>query len=136
MTSAPSHASASVHEVPASNWVRSRTFTSSSAVFCDMMSAPLSTNGWMHGHVPCLSAIINHAAEQSLEATLSGLDFSDVDGTIQRVRLELYRENIEGALALVDAAADARPDPRYATEADGIRRRLVHMQSREAYLAA
>src|SRR5438132_13306996 len=37
MTSAPSHASASVHEVPASNWVRSRTFTSSSAVFCDML---------------------------------------------------------------------------------------------------
>src|ERR1700746_2072719 len=34
MTSAPSQASASVHEVPASNWVRSRTFTSSSAVFC------------------------------------------------------------------------------------------------------
>src|SRR2546422_9522089 len=41
MTSAPSHASASVHEVPASNWVRSRTFTSSNAVFCDMMWALL-----------------------------------------------------------------------------------------------
>src|SRR5207244_11299193 len=38
MTSAPSHASASVHEVPASNWVRSRTFTSSSAVFCNMVT--------------------------------------------------------------------------------------------------
>ena len=25
-------------------------------------------------------------------------DFADVDGTIQRVRLELYRENIDGAL--------------------------------------
>src|SRR6266545_6451667 len=41
MTSAPSHASASVHEVPASNWVRSRTFTSSNAVFCDMVWALL-----------------------------------------------------------------------------------------------
>src|SRR5262245_48097082 len=40
MTSAPSQASASVHEVPASNWVRSRTFTSSNAVFCDMIYPP------------------------------------------------------------------------------------------------
>ena len=31
MTSAPSHASASVHEVPASNWVRSRTLIPASA---------------------------------------------------------------------------------------------------------
>jgi SAM-dependent methyltransferase len=64
------------------------------------------------------------------------LDFSDVEGTIQRVRLELYRENIQSALALVDAAAAAHPDPRYVTEAEGIRQRLVHVQSREAYLAA
>lgn len=64
------------------------------------------------------------------------LDFADVEGTIQRVRLELYRENIQGALALVEAAAMAHPDPRYAREADGIRRGLRHVQSREAYLAA
>src|SRR5260370_40385015 len=31
MTSAPSHASVSVHDVPASNWVRSRTFTPANA---------------------------------------------------------------------------------------------------------
>ena len=64
------------------------------------------------------------------------VDFSDVEGTIQRGRLELYRGNIQGALAAVDAAAVAHPDPRYVTEADGIRRHLVHVQSREAYLAA
>ena len=63
-------------------------------------------------------------------------DFADVEATIQRVRLELYRENIQGALALVEAAAAAHPDPRYTSEAEGVRRRLVHVQSREAYLAA
>lgn len=66
----------------------------------------------------------------------SPLDFSDVAETIQRVRLELYRENIEGALALVDAAAAAHPDPRYVIEAEGVRQRLAHVHSREAYLAA
>jgi 2-polyprenyl-3-methyl-5-hydroxy-6-metoxy-1,4-benzoquinol methylase len=63
-------------------------------------------------------------------------DFSDVGATIQLVRLELYRENIEGALALLDAAAAVRPDPRYASEAEGIRRALSHVESREAYVAA
>jgi SAM-dependent methyltransferase len=62
--------------------------------------------------------------------------FSDVEDTIQRARLELYRENIQGALAIVDAAAAAHPDPRYVTEAEGIRQRLVHVRSRDAYLAA
>jgi SAM-dependent methyltransferase len=63
-------------------------------------------------------------------------DFADVEGTIQCARLELYRENIQGALALVEAAAAAHPDPRYATEAEGIRQNLHHTLSREAYLAA
>ena len=63
-------------------------------------------------------------------------EFADVDGTIQRIRLELYRENIQGALALVEAAAAAHPDPRYAQEAEGVRRGLAHVQSREAYVAA
>lgn len=64
------------------------------------------------------------------------VDFSDVEGTIQRVRLQLYRGNIQGALVAVEAAAAAHPDPRYVTEAEGIRPHLVHVQSREAYLAA
>ena len=63
-------------------------------------------------------------------------DFADVDATIQRVRLELYRENIQGALALLEAAAAAHPDPRYTQELEGVRRRLLHTQSREAYLDA
>ena len=64
------------------------------------------------------------------------IDFADVEGTIQRVRLELYRENIQGALALVEAAAAAHPDPRYAQEAESVRRGLAHVRSREDYLAA
>src|SRR5439155_14463665 len=56
MTSAPSHASASVHEVPASNWVRSRTFTSSNAVFCDMVWPLLSANGSVPAHVSFFGA--------------------------------------------------------------------------------
>jgi SAM-dependent methyltransferase len=63
-------------------------------------------------------------------------DFSDVGETIQRARLELYRENIQGALDLLDAAATAHPDPRYVAEAEGVRQRLLHVQSRETYLAA
>lgn len=63
-------------------------------------------------------------------------EFTDVDGVIQRVRLELYRENIGGALALVESAAAAHPDPRYAAEAESIRSRLTHLASRDTYVEA
>jgi len=63
-------------------------------------------------------------------------DAADVDGVIQSVRFELYRENIYGALEIVEAAHAARPDPRYAKEAARIRSWLGHLQSREAYVAA
>jgi SAM-dependent methyltransferase len=61
---------------------------------------------------------------------------ADVDGVIQSVRFELYRENIYGALEIVEAAHAARPDPRYAEQAARIRSWLGHLQSREAYVAA
>lgn len=64
------------------------------------------------------------------------VDFADVGGVIQRVRLELYRENIGGALAVMEEAAAAHPDPRYTEETDGIRRRLTHLASRAAYVEA
>jgi SAM-dependent methyltransferase len=60
----------------------------------------------------------------------------DVDATIQAVRLQLFRENIGGALDLVEAAHAAHPDPRYAEQAARIRGWLTHLESREAYLAA
>jgi len=63
-------------------------------------------------------------------------DSADVDGVIQSVRFELYRENIYGALEIVEAAHAARPDPRYAEQAARIRSWLGHLQSREAYVAA
>jgi SAM-dependent methyltransferase len=63
-------------------------------------------------------------------------DPRDVDATLQAVRLQLFRENIGGALDLVEAAHAAHPDPRYAEQAAKIRGWLTHLGSREAYLAA
>jgi SAM-dependent methyltransferase len=61
---------------------------------------------------------------------------ADVDAVIQCARLELYRDNIPGALELVESAAAAHPDPRYAAETASIRRHLAHVESRDAYLDA
>jgi SAM-dependent methyltransferase len=60
----------------------------------------------------------------------------DVDAVIQSVRFELYRENIYGALEIVEAARAAHPDPRYAEQASRIRSWLTHLESRESYVAA
>jgi SAM-dependent methyltransferase len=64
------------------------------------------------------------------------LDCSDVDAVIQRARLELYRDNIGGALDLLESAAAMHPDPRYDEETAGIRRHLTHVESRDAYVDA
>ena len=63
-------------------------------------------------------------------------DFSNVDDVLQAVRFQLYRENIYGALDVVEAAAVANPDPRYREQAERIRSWLTHLGSREAYTAA
>ena len=65
-----------------------------------------------------------------------GTDPRDVEATLQAVRLQLFRENIGGALELVQAAHALHPDPRYAEQAAKIRGWLSHLGSREAYLAA
>jgi SAM-dependent methyltransferase len=70
------------------------------------------------------------------ESAVAVPDPADVDGVIQSVRFELYRENIYGALEIVEAAHAARPDPRYAEQAARIRSWLGHLQSRGAYVAA
>ena len=64
------------------------------------------------------------------------IDPRDVDATMQAVRLQLFRENIGGALERVQAAYATHPDPRYAEQAAKIRDWLSHLGSREAYLAA
>jgi len=64
------------------------------------------------------------------------LDPADVDGVIQAVRFELYRENIYGALEILDAVQAARPHARYMEQAARIRSWLGHLASREAYVAA
>jgi SAM-dependent methyltransferase len=69
-------------------------------------------------------------------AAVPTTDPRDVDATLQAVRLQLFRENIGGALDLVEAAHAAHPDPRYAEQAAKIRGWLTHLGSREAYLAA
>jgi SAM-dependent methyltransferase len=64
------------------------------------------------------------------------LDPADVDAVIQAVRFELYRENIYGALEILDAAQAARPHPRYVEQSARIRSWLGHLASREDYVAA
>ena len=44
------------------------------------------------------------------------VNYADFDTVIQAVRFELYRENIYGALEMVEAAHRAHPDPRYAEQ--------------------
>ena len=60
----------------------------------------------------------------------------DVDAVIQAVRFQLYRENIYGALEILERAQADHPDPRYAEQAARIRSWLTHLESREAYVAA
>ena len=63
-------------------------------------------------------------------------DAGDVEAVLQQVRFECYRENIGGALEIVERSHAARPDPRLAAEAARIRSWLTHLDSREAYIAA
>jgi SAM-dependent methyltransferase len=63
-------------------------------------------------------------------------DFLDTESTIQRVRLELHRDNLDGALELLGEAYAAFPCTRYSAEAARVREWLDHLKSREAYVAA
>jgi SAM-dependent methyltransferase len=65
-----------------------------------------------------------------------GADPRDPEAALQAIRFELYRENIYGALEMVEAAHAAHPDPRYAEQIARIRSWLGHLASREAYVAA
>ncbi len=59
-----------------------------------------------------------------------------IDELIQRARLEVYRDNVEEALRILEAAQSAAPDPRIADETDRIRRSLRHLGDRQAYAKA
>jgi SAM-dependent methyltransferase len=54
----------------------------------------------------------------------------------QQVELELYRDNVEGALDLLGRAAAQTPDPGLTERAAAIRSWLRHLDSPEAYSAA
>jgi SAM-dependent methyltransferase len=60
----------------------------------------------------------------------------DVDAVIQTVRFQLYRENVYGALEILERAQREHPDPRYTEQATRIRSWLTHLVSREAYVQA
>lgn len=64
------------------------------------------------------------------------IDPLDTEGTIQKVRLELYRDNLEGALEMLGDAYAVFPSPRYSAEAARVRDWLRHLQTREAYVRA
>src|SRR2546428_13276211 len=59
-----------------------------------------------------------------------------VESVLQRAELELWRDNIDGALDLLARAHTLAPDHRYAARAEEIRSWLRHLQSRGAYAAA
>jgi SAM-dependent methyltransferase len=63
-------------------------------------------------------------------------DPRDVDATLQVVRLQLFRENIGGALDMLETAYTKHPDVRYAEQAARIRSWLTHLDDRESYMRA
>jgi len=67
--------------------------------------------------------------------TQQPLEPGDVDGVIQAMRLQLYRDNVMGALEVVESAARLHPDARYDAEARRIRSWLRHLGDRAAYTA-
>lgn len=60
----------------------------------------------------------------------------DVETVIQRARLEVYRDNLSGALEILKRARDGRADDRLAQEMQWIRSWLAHLGSRDAYARA
>ena len=63
-------------------------------------------------------------------------DPRDVPAVMQAVRLQCYRENIYGALDILQLAQATYPDPRYTAEIARIRSWLTHLDSRDAYVGA
>jgi len=59
-----------------------------------------------------------------------------VESVLQRAELELWRDNIDGALDLLARAHTLAPDHRYTARAEEIRSWLRHLESRRAYAAA
>src|SRR5256884_370092 len=59
-----------------------------------------------------------------------------VESVLQRAELELWRDNIDGALDLLARAHTLAPDHRYAARAEEIRSWLRHLETRGAYAAA
>lgn len=61
---------------------------------------------------------------------------TSLDDVLQRAEFELYRDNIDEALNLLDRASARSSDSRYATRAATIRSWLRHLESPETYAQA
>jgi SAM-dependent methyltransferase len=72
--------------------------------------------------------------DPNVPSTVPGV--GDPETVIQAVRFELYRENIYGALEMVEAAHRAHPESRYLEQARRIRSWLTHLETRDAYIRA
>lgn len=59
-----------------------------------------------------------------------------IDEILQQVQLELYRDNIEGALGILERASERHDHPALATERARIQSWLAHLRDRRAYADA
>jgi hypothetical protein len=58
-----------------------------------------------------------------------------VESVLQQVELELWRDNIDGALRLLASAHALSPNQRYAARAEEVRSWLLHLKTDEACFA-
>jgi hypothetical protein len=58
---------------------------------------------------------------------------AEIETVLQRAQLELWRDNVAGALQTLEAANVRWPHPRFTALREQIRSWLRHLESREAY---
>jgi SAM-dependent methyltransferase len=71
----------------------------------------------------------------TVPAARSAMKVCDVEQVMQRVRLELYRDNLPGALEILAAAYKVFPSPVYTCQIARIRTWLEPLERREIYAA-
>lgn len=82
------------------------------------------------------SGSADDAAPANVREALRATDAGYVERVMQLVRLELYRDNFQGALDLLETAQEMVPDPRCRAQAAQIRSWLEPLQRHETYAVA